>query len=497
MYVIGIASDSDDTPHSIVRTNAFGGWSTIDDFQPGGGAWGYAFAVDRAGNLFSGSAVQSTSSSFVDDGVVRLGHLVSTLTPSGTSIAGISTIAVSGVVGSFTTTDGSATASNFTATINWGDGHVSNGTVAFNSSTRQFDVTGANTFANGGTFAISVTIHASDSATTTINSTANITPRGPVPHLTTSGAAYEGSSFSITFASTDTDNLAITQWTINWGDGTTQHIAGSATTAAHIYADGFATATDQAGRSNGTNATVQVVDVPPTGKLTSAAPSTSGGLYTVQFSSVTDISSADIAAGFRYSFDFNNDGLFEISGSTVPSATIPAAYLLQPGPHVIRGRVFDKDGLYSEYTTTVNVPAAGAAVATDKTITVADSTQINAGTFFSSAGVSTGPDGGAWVGTGGWIGFSLDFSKTGIKRAKLQLRAAAALKGFKVAMYLDDPAGSLLATFSKGALSKNGQAVKAANVTGVHNVYLVVINGQAEMNWFSFELTKPKRSRGH
>jgi hypothetical protein len=56
--------------------------------------------------------------------------------------------AFSGVVATFSDTD-SATASQFTATINWGDGHISDGTVQANAL-GGFDVVGTNTFRSAG-----------------------------------------------------------------------------------------------------------------------------------------------------------------------------------------------------------------------------------------------------------------------------------------------------------------------------------------------------------
>src|SRR5262249_12527168 len=67
-------------------------------------------------------------------------------------------------------------------------------------------------------------------------------------------------------------------------------------------------------------------------------------------------SSADVAAGFTYSYDFDNDGTFEVTGSTSAAATVPASYLADgPGTRVVHGRISDKDGGFSDYTTTLTV----------------------------------------------------------------------------------------------------------------------------------------------
>jgi surface-anchored protein len=55
--------------------------------------------------------------------------------------------------------------------------------------------------------------------------------------------------------------------------------------------------------------------------------------------------------GYTYSYDFNNDGRFEITGSSNASATIPESYLDDgPGTAVIHGRITDSSGTYSDYT---------------------------------------------------------------------------------------------------------------------------------------------------
>ena len=45
---------------------------------------------------------------------------------------------------------------------------------------------------------------------------------------------------------------------------------------------------------------------------------------------------------YKYSFDFNNDGVFEIVDGTSASATVPASYLADgPGTRVVKRRIKD------------------------------------------------------------------------------------------------------------------------------------------------------------
>src|SRR5262249_10853755 len=64
--------------------------------------------------------------------------------------------AFSGVVATFSS-DTAAQAGQFTATINWGDGHTSNGAIQPNAA-GGFDVSGTNTFGIAGLIPVSVHI---------------------------------------------------------------------------------------------------------------------------------------------------------------------------------------------------------------------------------------------------------------------------------------------------------------------------------------------------
>jgi hypothetical protein len=75
------------------------------------------------------------------------------------------------VVASFTDADPGGTRTDYTATINWGDGHTSSGTsvaIVYNSSTGRFDVQGSHTYATSGNFKIIVTITDSGGSTVTV-----------------------------------------------------------------------------------------------------------------------------------------------------------------------------------------------------------------------------------------------------------------------------------------------------------------------------------------
>src|SRR5262249_36559044 len=65
---------------------------------------------------------------------------------------------------------------------------------------------------------------------------------------------------------------------------------------------------------------------------------------------------ANGSGSYTYSYDFNNDGTFEITGSTSASATIPESYLDDgPATVVVRGRITDSLGGYTDYTGSISV----------------------------------------------------------------------------------------------------------------------------------------------
>ncbi len=102
----------------------------------------------------------------------------------------------------------------------------------------------------------------------------------------------------------------------------------------------------------------------------------------------------------RYSYDFNNDGIFDLGDGTYlgsslsAQATVPSLYLLSPGPHSVRGRVIDVEGVASDYTVTFSVSNVAPQVALPQTAT------FGAGFQFTMAGsfIDVGPD-GIWWGT--------------------------------------------------------------------------------------------------
>jgi hypothetical protein len=103
------------------------------------------------------------------------GHAITGQAPGTAIKVQEGTALTNGQVATFTTTDTAATASNFTASISWGDGNVSDGTVTAGAN-NTFVVTSTNTYLHPGRYLVRVTIsHATQGNRAIVYSTATVT----------------------------------------------------------------------------------------------------------------------------------------------------------------------------------------------------------------------------------------------------------------------------------------------------------------------------------
>ncbi|MCP3996258.1 MAG: 3-carboxy-cis,cis-muconate lactonizing protein, partial [bacterium] len=107
--------------------------------------------------------------------------------------------------------------------------------------------------------------------------------------------------------------------------------------------------------------TLDITNIDPTATFATNAPAggvnegASLGTVKAQFTNSTDVAAGDVTAGFLYSFDFGNDGTFEISDQAAAFANVPASYMGDKGLVTVRGVITDKDLGFSEYTTSFQV----------------------------------------------------------------------------------------------------------------------------------------------
>jgi hypothetical protein len=108
--------------------------------------------------------------------------------------------------------------------------------------------------------------------------------------------------------------------------------------------------TDAAGRTAVATTTLAVTNVAPTAAFSAGPAVAVGAASKFTFSAAADPSAADVAAGLRYSFDFNNDGDFADPGDVADSTTPTASYAFAAaGTYPVRGRVADKDSGFTDY----------------------------------------------------------------------------------------------------------------------------------------------------
>jgi hypothetical protein len=201
------------------------------------------------------------------------------------SIAPTPGVAGNFVVANFTDDNTIAQPSDFTATITWGDGNTSAGTITA-SPGGGFTVSGSNAYAQKGTYAVSVSIDDVGGASTSASATA-VVPEAPITAQGLVITTAQRSLFTGVVATFTDSNPQLTATDfaaeIVWGDGTID-----AGTISADGAGGFAVNGSHAYLLSGTfTATVQVTSVGGGLAIAQSAavvapvlPSVTGGLST-------------------------------------------------------------------------------------------------------------------------------------------------------------------------------------------------------------------------
>ena len=285
-----------------------------------------------------------------------------TLTGTLSAVAATEGTAFSGTVATFTDTYTGNTAADFTATIHWGDGTTTAGTVS--GSAGSFTVSGSHTYADEGSFTAAVVL--TDDAPGTASATASNTiavAEGDVLTVNLiqpTPSATEGQSFSgrvANFVNTNAANNTPADFTatIKWGDGTTTTGTVSNPAATNIYAvDGSHTYADEG------TFTVTVVlsdDAPGTASATASNPfgvaeadslsgtatpiQTTEGTAVSEAATFTDTYTGNTAADFTATINWGDGtttagtvsgggGSFTVSGSHIytASGSFPVAVTL-------------------------------------------------------------------------------------------------------------------------------------------------------------------------
>jgi hypothetical protein len=124
------------------------------------------------------------------------------LAATGTAVTPVTGTAFTGVVASFTDADPAGTATDYTATITWGNGKTSAGTIAANGQ-GGFAVTGTNTYTADGTYTITVMVKDAGGSSVTAHGTAYVGGLATHLNVTAATAATAGTPFALTVEALD------------------------------------------------------------------------------------------------------------------------------------------------------------------------------------------------------------------------------------------------------------------------------------------------------
>jgi hypothetical protein len=283
-----------------------------------------------------------------------------------------------GTVAIFTDSDPAGTATDYTATISWGNGDTTAGTIVVNGSS--FLVTAADpvsgkgyAYPSGGTYTFHVTVKDVGGATFTAYQTATVadaalTATGLTLGIAPSPIVFEYPAFSgevATFTDADPNgHLSLYTATINWGDGsvTTGTISLSSTTAGvfivsgtHSFEEGvhpiIITVKDVDGAQADANTTLTVTDSPLAGGAATAITAVEGQAFTAQVGTFTDANLVSSASEFTATITWGDgatasgaiakqaDGTYTVSGShTYAEESAPGS------PFAIAVSIKDNDG---------------------------------------------------------------------------------------------------------------------------------------------------------
>ena len=199
-----------------------------------------------------------------------------------------------------------------------------------------------------------------------------VTNAAPVAVVGSAGyAGVQGAPVAFQGSATDpspADAAAGFAYAWNFGDGTT----GTGPSPTHTYTSAGTftvtlTVTDKDGAAGtATGATTVSAAISPTGVLATSGPVVEGGTASVGFTQVSD----PLGQAVTYSFDFGDDGTFEVAGGSSASAAVPAGLTADGSRTVpVRGRLTAADGRFTDYTTQLQVTnAAPTATATAPTV---------------------------------------------------------------------------------------------------------------------------------
>ena len=295
----------------------------------------------------NGSSTTDTGSATVADAALTAGSIAVNGATEGVSQGNLTA--------TFTDADLSASATDFSGTINWGDGTSTNfNNSAVIGSNGAFTVLGFHSYTEAGSDTVTVKINDVGGSTTTDTGTATIADAPIEPgtaSVTNSTEGLTASTLTATFTDLDTHDVTTDfSGVINWGDGTTTNFTNSAVTGSngaltvsgsHTYAEaGSYSATvrlnDVAGSTatDGSN-TITVADA----TLTAGTATLTGGVEGMTATTLSaTFSDADLGAptsDFSGTINWGDGTSTNFTSAAVSGSG--GAYTVS-GSHTLRGR---------------------------------------------------------------------------------------------------------------------------------------------------------------
>jgi uncharacterized repeat protein (TIGR01451 family) len=291
-------------------------------------------------------------------------------------------------VATFSDANTAATAADFTAVIAWGDGSSSTvtggGIVALGGGS--FAVLGSHTYAEDGTYTLSVQVLDDGGASASASGTIAVADAPlSAPTIVSPGATEDLSTGNVEVATFHDANLRapVSDFTalIDWGDGSSSTVTGPgivalgrgnfAVMASHTYAEeGTDTLSvqvlDAGGSSASTSATVAVADAPLSSLgLSHPLPTEGVGLATFTVATFHDNNRGAPVTEFTATVSWGDGGTTTVSGAGGGIVSLGKGNFA-----VLASYTYAEEG---NYTLSVQVSdAGGASISNSRTISVAD-----------------------------------------------------------------------------------------------------------------------------
>lgn len=400
--------------------------SSINDFTTGGGSvtihWGDGNDTPASLSASGTTYTVHGSHSYAAGGTYHVSYTAvddggATAPPSGLSYTTIvvNTPPSGGADAASVTVDEGATASN-TGTYSDPDAGQS---ISISPSVGTVSKTGTNNGTWSWSFGtddgpaqsqtVTITLNDGNGGVTQITFALTVNNVAPSATFSNSGPVDEGSAFSLSLTNpsdpSSADTTAGFKYAFDCGDGSgygpfSVSDSASCTTTDSGLRHAKGQIKDKDGGVSEYTADVTVNNVAPTANFAASSPISEGSSSALSFTGASDPSSADTAAGFHYSFAC--DGLDSSLAATYAAAgTASTANCPFPdnGSFTVKGRIFDQDSGYSDYSAgvTVNNVAPVLSAPGNQTTNEGLATSFTLGSF-SDAGLHDGP----WSVDVGW-----------------------------------------------------------------------------------------------